>query len=85
MSWPDPCGCLSGDEVTGWHEVRSPECLEHEHEIWRQMIRHINERTTAVSDPSIRHDYEPGDVTGPMQTDPDCRICGEPKRSAVHR
>lgn len=28
----------------------------------------------------VDHDYEPGDVTHPMQTDPDCRICGEPKR-----
>lgn len=26
------------------------------------------------------HDYEPGDVVSPMQTDPDCRVCGEEKR-----
>lgn len=25
------------------------------------------------------HDYEPGETTHPMQTDPDCRICGGPK------
>jgi hypothetical protein len=27
------------------------------------------------------HEYEPGDETTPMQTDPRCRICGETKRS----
>jgi len=32
-----------------------------------------------------RHDYEPGDAASPMRTDPDCRICGEAKRSATHR
>lgn len=26
-----------------------------------------------------RHDYEPGDEGSPMQTDPLCRVCGEPK------
>ena len=26
-----------------------------------------------------RHDYEPGDVTHPMHTDPSCAICGAPK------
>lgn len=25
------------------------------------------------------HDYEPGETTHPMHTDPDCRICGGPK------
>lgn len=25
---------------------------------------------------SDRHDYEPGEVTHRMHTDPDCRICG---------
>lgn len=28
-----------------------------------------------------RHDYEPGDVTHPMHTDPNCRHCGEAKHS----
>jgi hypothetical protein len=23
------------------------------------------------------HDYEPGDIVGPMDTDPRCKICGE--------
>ena len=23
-----------------------------------------------------RHDYEPGDTTHPMKSDPDCRVCG---------
>jgi hypothetical protein len=27
------------------------------------------------------HDYEPGDTTHPMSTDPDCRICGETRRT----
>lgn len=31
-----------------------------------------------------KHDYEPGDTSGPMQTDPYCRICGQGKRAAVH-
>lgn len=26
------------------------------------------------------HDYEPGDDTHPMHTDPLCRICGQPKK-----
>lgn len=25
------------------------------------------------------HEYEPGEVTRPMHTDPECRICGGPK------
>lgn len=28
-----------------------------------------------------RHDYEPGDDTHAMQTDPDCQVCGQPHRS----
>lgn len=24
-----------------------------------------------------RHDYEPGETTHPMHTDPNCRVCGE--------
>lgn len=32
-----------------------------------------------------RHDYEPGDHAHPMQTDPACRICGQPKKAVVHR
>lgn len=31
-----------------------------------------------------RHDYETGDSTSPMQTDPLCMVCGQPKRSAIH-
>lgn len=27
------------------------------------------------------HDYEPGDRTTPMQTDPLCRVCGQTKRN----
>lgn len=33
---------------------------------------------------SDRHDYEPGDADR-MSTDPRCRVCGQPKRSSVHR
>jgi hypothetical protein len=31
-----------------------------------------------------RCDYEPGDMTHPMHTDPLCRICGQPKRARTH-
>lgn len=31
----------------------------------------------------MQHEYEPGDVTHPMHTDPSCRVCGAPK--ADHR
>jgi hypothetical protein len=27
------------------------------------------------------HDYEPGDTTHPMSSDPNCRICGETRRN----
>lgn len=27
------------------------------------------------------HDYEPGDTTHPMSTDPDCRACGQTRRA----
>ena len=30
---------------------------------------------------SADHDYEPGDDTHQMESDPDCRVCGESKRS----
>lgn len=33
---------------------------------------------------NTKHDWEPGDYTSPMQTDPSCRICGMVKRSHVH-
>ena len=32
-----------------------------------------------------RHDYEPGDGSHPMHTDPLCRICGKAKRDRIHR
>lgn len=32
-----------------------------------------------------RHDYEPGERTHPMHTDPLCRACGQPKNDRVHR
>jgi len=31
------------------------------------------------------HDYEPGDTTHPMSTDPDCRVCGETRRACERR
>ena len=36
---------------------------------------------SAESEP---HDYEPGERTDEMQTDPECRICGRPERALVH-
>lgn len=32
-----------------------------------------------------RHDYEPGEDTHPMHTDPACKACGRPKKDRVHR
>ena len=32
----------------------------------------------------VKHDYEPGEVVAPMQTDPSCRVCGMTKQSTVH-
>jgi len=34
---------------------------------------------------SVRHDYEPGETTHPMHTDPDCRVCGLGRKSIMHR
>lgn len=31
-----------------------------------------------------KHDYEPGEATHPMHTDPLCRVCGYPKKAGVH-
>lgn len=36
-------------------------------------IRYREARAAATD----RHDYEPGETTHPMKTDPDCRVCGE--------
>lgn len=30
------------------------------------------------------HDYEPGSFTHRMETDPHCRVCGQPKRERFH-
>jgi hypothetical protein len=30
------------------------------------------------------HNYEPGEFTHPMHTDPLCRICNDPKKSPQH-
>lgn len=32
-----------------------------------------------LSNATAKHDYEPGDTTSRMHTDPNCRICGAPK------
>jgi hypothetical protein len=29
------------------------------------------------------HDYEPGEETSPMATDPNCRICGRTKKDCT--
>ena len=31
------------------------------------------------------HEYEPGEGTHAMHTDPACAACGQPKTAAVHR
>lgn len=31
------------------------------------------------------HDYEPSDTTHPMSTDPDCRVCGQPRRACERK
>lgn len=31
------------------------------------------------------HDYERGDATHPMHTDPLCRVCGQPRNAKVHQ
>lgn len=33
----------------------------------------------------VSHDYEAGELTRPMLSDPRCAVCGEAKRSAAHR
>ena len=40
----------------------------------------MNQAAPATERPA-RHDYEPGDTTHPMATDPNCRICGETRRT----
>jgi hypothetical protein len=40
-------------------------------------------RGTLGTPETTKHDWESGDDS-PMQTDPNCRICGEHKRSAIH-
>lgn len=30
------------------------------------------------------HEYEPGEVAGPMHTDPLCALCGREKDNALH-
>lgn len=40
-------------------------------------------RMTISNEPET-HDYEPGEDTHPMHTDPLCRVCGQPKRSSAH-
>lgn len=32
------------------------------------------------ADVQASHDYEPGEATHPMHTDPLCRVCGQPAR-----
>lgn len=36
------------------------------------------------SSQAVRHDYEPGDDTHPMHTDPLCIVCGQPKKHPDH-
>jgi hypothetical protein len=41
--------------------------------------------TLDSGDNSNPHDYEPGDITHPMATDPNCRICGSTRRDCERR
>lgn len=44
-----------------------------------------NDPATNGNTPELApHAWEPSNDTHGMQTDPNCRICGEHKRSAVH-
>jgi hypothetical protein len=49
-------------------------CDTHGPELIRAALKHNNP-----------HDYEPGDITHPMATDPDCRICGSTRRDCERR
>jgi hypothetical protein len=42
------------------------------------------DRRLRIKRPAPRHDWEPGEGTHPMKTDPSCRVCGEPRRSPGH-
>jgi hypothetical protein len=33
----------------------------------------------AIASGQVRHDYEPGETASRMHTDPDCRVCGQPR------
>lgn len=44
----------------------------------------FNIRPVSAGRPEPKHDWEPGEGTRPMQTDPSCRVCGEVKGSHRH-
>lgn len=45
-------------------------------------LRDLARATGAHED--ARHDWEPGEVTHPMRSEPNCRLCGAGKRALVH-
>lgn len=50
---------------------------ETEEQFWRRVCE-------VPADQPARHDYEPGEGTHPMETEPLCRVCGQAKRTAAH-
>lgn len=57
----------------GYETVLTPLRADIENAVWIKRGK--------LSGEVMRHDYEPGDTTHPMSTDPDCRICGETRRT----
>lgn len=53
---------------------------------FRQPTKRLLERYRQIFGPPEvqHHDYEPGQGRHPMQTDPLCDICGQPKKAKVH-
>lgn len=64
------------------HRPRSPSAqTSTRHCPGRQCLRAVPSPLSSVRDP---HDYEPGDQRHPIQTDPNCRVCGQIRRSPQH-
>lgn len=79
VGWVCKCGWKpKADVVSDWRSVTA-----HVNIARRKAGAAYNAATSAALRPAPPakpdHDYEPGELTHPMHTDPRCAVCGEPK------
>jgi hypothetical protein len=67
--------------VRGWAPVHSPDEDPDAMQLKYELTAQLMEDRKLCDDGTPQHDYEPGDRAHNMVGDPDCRVCGETRRT----